>query len=163
MPKRKQSKIITFEDLRISPEDPKLGKQLTLGTTVKVDDFIEPGSISDLRIKKYVGRLFFSVPVKLPCVNGFGSCKTDLCKIFKNKDVCKVLKEIGGNCECPFQPNVYKYYNGEPIQVPTAKGLGGLFAKGKYAIEWRIISPKGEELGCLSGEVKLNLNKQNVI
>ncbi|RWS18048.1 hypothetical protein B4U79_17315 [Dinothrombium tinctorium] len=171
----KRDATVHIDDIKIQPETPQLGKPLHIGASFTVDEPIEPGTISSLKISKYVGRLLFSVPVPIPCVAGYGSCKSSLCELFsyQNGPVCKFLKNVGSHCGCPIKPGQYKSYGDEPVVLPSGKGIRGLIARvrlillvsirmfykmyfqGRYKLVWKWLTPDKKEIACLEGDIKL--------
>ncbi|RWS28933.1 Ganglioside GM2 activator-like protein [Leptotrombidium deliense] len=145
--------VVHFEKISIKPYNPQLGKPLAINATIKVDQEIPEGSFSSLRIQK-LGRIF-GIPLPVPCIAGYGSCKSDLCEIFKQGATCQFLENIGATCECPLKAGKYESNEGKTIDLPTASGLGGVIARGGYRIQWKWLSPNGTELSCFKGEITL--------
>ncbi|RWS21798.1 ganglioside GM2 activator-like protein [Leptotrombidium deliense] len=153
----KANKVVHFEEFDIEPQDPQLGQPLEIKATIKIDEPIVNGTVSSLSITKYVGLGLFSVPVKIPCISGFGSCSGSFCEAFTHPDskICEFMKGLGRQCECPIQPGVFHTPEHMTVVLPNPSGLGKLLAKGPYRITWEWSGPDGTQLGCITADATL--------
>ncbi|XP_022240951.1 ganglioside GM2 activator-like [Limulus polyphemus] len=142
-------KTIFFESLDVSPLPVPFPGVVKTSGRIMVTDTIPDNAIVDLKLTRII-KFITDIPIPLPCISGFGSCKYDLCKLMLgNKErICGYFPE-GVPCECPILPNTYEGED-EPMSLPDVGSFLSMLAAGRYKVEGRIRDVNTDkELGCI--------------
>ena len=89
------------------PDTLHIPGDVTLNMETKITEVIPEDLVSELSLKK-----MDPFPVPVPCLNGFGSCPYDGCKVMNQ--LCQFAEP---KCACPLQPGNYKF-DGVKLTLP---------------------------------------------
>merc|ERR1712142_213082 len=95
-------------------------------------------------------------PMKVPCVNGIGSCPYDVCPL-KTDILCPYFPD-NQPCECPLKANTWDM-KGVDVPVPDMGPILGKVMEGKYEAKATLYPKSNPDniLGCFALNFRINL------
>lgn len=121
---------VSFENIKVSPFPIVMNESLSISSDLIVKADVLEGLRSELIVRRLVKVLRVLPPLSLPilCINGYGSCKRDLCEMFRQSAmVCTFMSEAKLPCDCPLKPGNY-HLRDLKYKLPVGDGLMRLFA-----------------------------------
>lgn len=135
-----ESKIIYFNETAVLPSPINYPGNVTIDGTIQITQDI---SKDNFFVRMEVYRLE-PRKMKIPCIEGKGSCKYDVCNemLPNNKEqFCQF-----GFCECPVKKGVYRG-NGITYQLPKLGGdIFKKLLKGKYTVKVTFYNSQSETI-----------------
>lgn len=121
---------------------------LTLAIKGNITKTITGGKMA-LEVKKKLP--YVEVWEKIPCVDGYGSCTSDLCNSLKHifvGDCDPWFKNNGISCHCPMGPAVVSAAP-STLLLPAVGGIPTWLADGDFQVQLTFTDHDGGPIGCL--------------
>merc|ERR1711990_500647 len=132
----------------LSPDPFKLTENVTVSGTTDIKVEVD-GAWMDLDIYKRV----LGAWVKIPCVDGVGSCTYDFCTILSNSTCGFPFNKYNLPCHCPFKVGTYTLPS-TSVAIPPVK-IPSWLSDGSYKVQARLSSFAGTELACVIVEASI--------
>lgn len=124
-----QDAKVQFKKFDLTPQPLKMGENANLAALMIVTEPIRDG-FSDLTIYRVFTVFGLEVPIPLPCIDGYGSCFTQLEFTLQDPDIglgCGLVRDGNNTCGLPIEKGIIGT-DSHKFPVPPLNGFFSLLA-----------------------------------